>query len=349
MAYVLDSGKSDMNSETQTTVHLPLSVSSPWKELYAPVAEKLAQAEQLLRQMANSGSPIVQEVTEHAIGVGGKRLRPALLLLCARACGPVTEQAVRLAAAVELVHSSSLLHDDVFDRSEMRRGTESAWRKWGVSQAVLVGDYLAAVAYRYLAEYDDSGYLNILAETVGKMCEAELLSMERGDGIDERAYLQIIAGKTASLFSTSCRLGAKAAGAPDDVQSALGAFGHDLGLAFQITDDLLDLYGDATTLGKSVGQDQSRGIRTLAVIYSLESDDSGRTARLLEGLSEETCGNEARATLAEWVERTGGRSYAEQSARDYIASAQRRLQILSPSPSKEALFGLAEQIVGRIS
>ncbi|MCK4324386.1 MAG: polyprenyl synthetase family protein [Armatimonadetes bacterium] len=338
-----------MSSQAKTRVQEPVAASSPWRELYAPIAEELAQTEQFLRQIAENSSPIVREVTSHTMGVGGKRLRPALLLLCADACGPVTEQTVRLAAAVELVHSGSLLHDDVLDEAETRRGAESAWRKWGVSQAVLVGDYLAAVAYRYLAEHDDNNYLNVLAQTVGEMCEAELLSLERGDEIDEQAYLQIIGGKTAALFSASCRLGAKAADAPDDVQSELAAFGHDLGLAFQVTDDLLDLYGDAAKLGKSVGQDQSRGMRTLAVIYALENDDSGRIARLLEELSEDTDGKEARATLAAQVEQAGGRSYAEQCARDYINSAQRHLQVLSPSPSREALFGLTKQIVGRIS
>jgi len=338
-----------MSSQTKTKVQGPVAASNPWGELYAPVAEKLAQTEQFLRKVAESGSPIVREVTSHTMGVGGKRLRPALLLLGAQACGPVTEQAVRLAAAVELVHSSSLLHDDVFDRSEMRRGTESAWRKWGISQAVLVGDYLAAAAYRYLSEHDDNNYLNVLAQAIGQMCEAELLSLERGGEINEQTYLQIIAGKTAALFSVSCRLGAKAADAQEDIQSELAAFGHDLGLAFQITDDLLDLYGDAATLGKSVGQDQSRGMRTLAVIYALENDDSGQVARLVEELSEATGGKEARATLAALVEQAGGRSYAEQCARDYIASAQRHLQILSPSSSREALFGVTQQIVGRIS
>jgi len=268
-----------MSSQAKKRVQEPVSASSPWRELYAPIAEELAQTEEFLQQVAESGSPIVREVTSHTMGVGGKRLRPALLLLCAGACRQTSDQAVRLAAAVELVHSGSLLHDDVLDEAETRRGAESAWRKWGVSQAVLVGDYLAAVAYRYLAEHDDNDYLNVLAQTVGEMCEAELLSLERGDEIDEQAYLQIIGGKTAALFSASCRLGAKAAGAQEEIQSDLAAFGHDLGLAFQITDDLLDLYGDATTLGKSVGQDQSRGVRTLAVIHAVENDDSGRIAR----------------------------------------------------------------------
>lgn len=335
-----------MSNQAKTKVQGPVSAGSPWRQLYGPVTDELVRCEELLREMVESGSPIVEEVASHTVG---KRLRPALLLLCAEACGQTSDPAVRLAAAVELVHSGSLLHDEVLDEAETRREAESAWRKWGIARAVLVGDYLAATAYRYLAEHDDNDDLNILTQAIGKMCEAELLSLERGDEIDEQVYLQIIGGKTAALFSASCRLGAKAAGAPDDVQSELAAFGHDLGLAFQITDDLLDLYGDAAKLGKSVGQDQSRGVRTLAVIYALANDDSGRIARLLEGLSEETGGEEARATLAARVEQAGGRSYAEQCAHDYIASAQRHLQILSPSPSREALFGLTKQIVGRIS
>ncbi len=346
---LLDSWEWDMSRRAKAAVDVQVSANSSWRRLYAPVSEELAQAERVLRQMAESGPPIVREVTIHTIGVGGKRLRPALLLLCAQACGQVTEQAIRLAAAVELVHSGSLLHDDVVDKAEMRRGTESAWRKWGISQAVLVGDYLAAVAYRYVSEYDDSGYLNVLAQTVSEMCEAELLSLECGDEIGEQVYLQIIGGKTAALFAASCQLGAQVAGAQDGIQSELAAFGYDLGLAFQITDDLLDLYGDAVKLGKSVGQDQSRGLRTLAVIHALENDSSGRIARLIKGLSDEVCTKEARTTLAIQVEQAGGRSYAEQCARHYIASALRHLQVLSPSPSREALFGVAQCIVDRIN
>ncbi len=335
-----------MSSQAKTKVQGSASASNPWREFYAPIAEELAQAEQFLQQIAESGSPIVEEVASHTLG---KRLRPALLLLCAQACGPVTEQAVRLAAAVELVHSGSLLHDDVLDEAESRRGAEPAWCQWGVAQAVLVGDYLAAAAYRYLSEHDDNDYLNVLSQTIGQMCEAELLSIERGDEIDEKTYLQIIGGKTAALFSTSCRLGAKAAQAQEEIQAELSAFGRDLGLAFQITDDLLDLYGNAAKPGKSVGQDQSRGVRTLAVIYALENDDSGQIVRLVEELSEKTGGEEARTTLAARVEQAGGRSYAKRCARDYIASAQRHLQVLPPSPSREALLGLTKQIVGRIS
>ena len=137
-----------MSSQTKTRGQEPVAASSPWRELYAPVAEKLAQSEQFLRQMAENSSPIVREVTSHTMGVGGKRLRPALLLLCAGACGQISDPAVRLAAAVELMHSGSLLHDDVLDEAETRRGAESAGRKWGGAQAGLVGDYLAATAYR---------------------------------------------------------------------------------------------------------------------------------------------------------------------------------------------------------
>ncbi len=322
--------------------------ASPWRELFAPVEQQLARTELLLAEIVESRSPTVREVVNHTLGAGGKRLRPALVLLCAQACGAVGERAVRLAAAVELLHSGSLLHDDVFDGSESRRGGESAWRRWGTSAAVLVGDFVAATVYKYLSEQDENEAMGILAETVGEMCQGELLSLECSNELDESTHLEIVAGKTAALFSASCLLGSRAGTASDTLQAALAAYGRNLGMAFQITDDLLDLYGDSENLGKSVGQDQDRGLLTLAVIHALENDESGQIAELVDELAAGHGDVQTVASLAIEVEEVGGRDYAEQRARAYAASAQEHLQLLPASPSRDALDHIPAAVLRRI-
>ncbi len=322
--------------------------ASPWRELFAPVEQQLVQTELLLAEMVDSRSATVREVVSHTVGSGGKRLRPALVLLCAQACGEAGKRAVRLAAAVELLHSGSLLHDDVLDDSESRRGGESAWRRWGTSAAVLVGDFIAATVYEYLSGQGENDALGILAQTVGEMCQGELLSLECGNEIDESTHLEIIAGKTAALFSASCLLGARAGSASETLQSALAAYGRNLGMAFQITDDLLDLYGDSEELGKSVGQDQARGLLTLAVIHALENDESGQIAELVDELAAGHGDAQTVSCLAMQVEQAGGRDYAEQRARAYGASAQEHMQVLPASPSRDALDGIPEAVLRRI-
>ncbi len=313
-----------------------------------PVEQQLAQAERVLAEMVESRSPAARDVINSTIGSGGKRLRPALVLLCADACGECAEQAVHLAATVELLHSGSLLHDDVFDSSPTQRGNESAGRRWGTPAAVLVGDFMAAAVYQHLSVHGDNGAMGILAETVIEMCQAELLNPEWGSEIDEATYLETISGKTAALFSASCRLGAVAAGASADVQSALTAYGQNLGMAFQITDDLLDLYGDPEKLGKSVGQDQARGLLTLAVIRGLEVDDSGEIAGMTASLADGTGDGRVAARLAERVAEVGGRRYAADRARAFAAAATQYLESLAASPSKDSLLAMPEQILGRI-
>ncbi len=313
-----------------------------------PVEQQLAQAERVLAEMVESRSPVAREVISYTIGSGSKRLRPALVLLCADACGECAEQAVHLAATVELLHSGSLLHYDVFDSSRTPRGNESAGRRWGTPAAVLVGDFMAAAVYQHLCDHGDTDAMGILAGTVIEMCQAELLSLERGSKIDEATYLESISGKTAALFSASCRLGAVAAGASADVQSALTAYGRNLGMAFQITDDLLDLYSDPEKLAKLVGQDQPRSLQTLAVIRGLEVDDSGELAAMTASLAENTCDGQTVAHLAERVAQVGGRSYAADCARDYAARATQRLEKLAASPSKDSLLAMPERVLRRV-
>ncbi len=337
-----------MNNQNYPTDSAP-PADSRWPELFASVQTELEQTERLLMELVESQSPTVRDVVNYTVGSGGKRLRPALVLLCAQACGQCGERAVRLAAAVELVHSGSLLHDDVFDGSERRRGTESAWRRFGIPATVLVGDFMAAAVYRHLCNDGDSNVMGILSDAVIEMCEAELLSLERGSETDEASYLKIVGGKTAALFAASCQMGARAGGAGAPVQAALSAYGRNVGMAFQITDDLLDLYGDPEKLGKSVGQDQSRGLLTLAVIHAMDSDNGAGIARMVSDLAQGRGDAQTAARLAERVAQAGGRSYAESRAHTYASSARQHLEKLEACPGKQSLLSIPEEIVGRIT
>lgn len=335
------------NDKPVTKTDFQWAVEEPWSELFAPVATQLQQAEQFLTKLVDSRSPTAKRVVSYTIGAGGKRLRPALVLLCAKASGDNGEQAVGLAAVVELIHSGSLLHDDIFDSSKMRRGVESAWRKFGVPAAILVGDFMAAAVYQHLCEHDSSEVMGLLADAVSEMCESELLSLEQGREIDEASYLDVVRGKTGALFSASCQIGAIAAGASRAVQEAMAAYGRNLGMAFQITDDLLDLYGDPEKLGKSVGQDQATGMHTLAVIYAIHSEQGQEIARLATELAEGQGSAETAARLAERVVQVGGRRYAEETARTYGAAARQHLEVLDPSPAKNSLEAIAGRILAR--
>ncbi len=316
----------------------------------APVAAQLAEVEVLLRDVIPREVPFVGEIYRSMLA-GGKRLRPALLLLSAGVFRPLDgpeRAASRAGAAVELVHLASLLHDDLVDRSETRRGQMTALRRYGAAPSVLTGDYLAACAYRRLSLQSHPRALTLLADAVGRMCEAELVVLGRsGEPMDSRAYLAVAAGKTGSLLAASCEMGAIEGGADLVASQTLGAYGRDLGIAFQIVDDLLDLYGDSARTGKPVGQDILTGQPNLPVILACAKDADGTLVRLLAEIAD---GHEAPAgdqapgdglldTVRGLVEELGGRQAALDTAARYAITASDRLTQL---PVNECSAGLSQ-------
>jgi len=246
----------------------------------------LERVEQALREAVHSDDPLLSGVAAHLVSAGGKRVRP-MLTLCAAYAGatdggdsPARDEAITGGAAVELVHLGSLYHDDVIDEAETRRGVPSVNARWSNVVAILAGDYLLAAASEHAASLG-ADVAALLARTIGDLCRGEVLELQHlfDTSRTEESYLSAIAGKTAALFATSCRIGGMVAGVSPSALEALTSFGHHLGMGFQIVDDVLDLTGTDASLGKPAGQDLTEGVYTLPVIYALD-----RSAELRESI-----------------------------------------------------------------
>jgi octaprenyl-diphosphate synthase len=320
------------------------------QEFARPVAAQLQEVEQQLEALVSqeTGS-LAPAVYQHILHAGGKRLRPLLTLLSCAAAGGDPDNAVSLATGVEVIHLSSLIHDDVIDEAEERRGQPSARTRWGNRTSILVGDLLIAETFRRLADDFGRAGLAVLAEAVVQMCHAELREDDVFHRADEAAYLQNIHGKTAELLAAACGVGALAANNAD-TDAPLREYGLNLGLAFQIADDLLDLYGDPAELGKPVWQDLRRGKWTLPVIVALQA--AGETGRdELEGmLNAVAAGQDDLApAVVQRVDDLGGRAEAQRRAEALGAVAREALAGLAAGPARDSLSGLADYAVRRHS
>ncbi len=266
---------------------------------------------------------------------GGKRVRAAMCLLSCQAAGGRAEASAPAAAAIELMHSFTLLHDDIADRDKIRRGRPTVWQRWGVGQAITAGDALFALANVAASQLVEGGaqaeiyapyrtataVLEELNEATLAVCEGQQLdiSYEGSAAITDADYLSMIERKTAALFAAACSIGARVADAPEEKRAILADFGREVGLGFQITDDVLGIWGDPAEMGKPVGSDLRRNKRSLPVIHTLHSTDSVASTRLAECLAAGVETDEEAAELALLMERAGARKYCEQMARDSLA------------------------------
>ena len=232
----------------------------------------MRQVDAAIARRLDSGVPLVGEVSRYIIGAGGKRLRPALLLLTSGALGYTGEQRFNLAAVVEFIHTATLLHDDVVDDSAMRRGNATANEMFGNPASVLVGDFLYSRAFQMMVEAQDMRIMAVLADATNVIAEGEVLQLMNmhNAGLDEAGYLHVIRSKTAKLFEASARVGAILAGASSTAQEACAQYGQALGTAFQVIDDVLDYDGDAELLGKNLGDDLREGKATLPLICAMQ-------------------------------------------------------------------------------
>lgn len=315
--------------------------------LREPVAPALALVEErLARLVPESVGGLAPIVYQQMLRAGGKRLRPLMTLLSCVAAGGDTDRAIGLAVAVEVLHLASLIHDDVIDEAEQRRGKPSARQQWGNRAAVLVGDFLVAEVFHSLAEELERKSLALLAQTVADMCRAELVHSDSSAEVDEATYRRNIQGKTAALIGTVCEAGALAA-ENEAAATVLRQYGHRLGEAFQIADDLLDLYGEAGVVGKPVRQDLRKGHWTLPIIYALREGTPEQVQQLRQLLEQAQADEEAARQAACLAEALGGRAYAAQLAAELVAQAQQTLLSLPPSPARERLAELADYVISR--
>ncbi len=309
----------------------------------------MAAVNALIRARLASDVVLINQISEHIIHSGGKRLRPMLHLLAAEAAGYRGSEHVTLAALIEFIHTSTLLHDDVVDESDLRRGRKTANALWGNAASVLVGDFLYSRSFQMMVELDSMRVMRILADTTNRIAEGEvlqLLNIGNAD-TDERAYLDVIERKTAVLFSAATRLGAVLAGLPPAQEEALARYGLDLGYAFQIADDVLDYVSDADTLGKNIGDDLAEGKPTLPVIHAIANSPPGLAASLRRAI--ESGGLDSLDNIVAAIRDSGALDYANTRAHAYAASAKAALMALPPSPARDALGVLADYSVDRAS
>lgn len=323
------------------------SLSTQLAMLYAPVADDLVAAEAVLRDEVRSHVDFVDQLIGRVELYRGKRLRPALLLLCGKACGKVAHDHHVLAAVVEMIHAATLVHDDVLDGASVRRHVSTVNAEWGAEASVLLGDFLFTHAFHLAASLESTYACRAIGRSTNRVCEGELHQIARRGAFElsEAEYLDILQGKTAELIECCARLGARFAGASESVQDELGSYGSNLGLAFQIADDLLDLVSDVDATGKSLGSDLANQKPTLPLIRFRQTASRADVARCREIFS--ACGTAQKSSMLELLSQSDALEYARDKARAYADAALANLDCLSPSPAKEVLESLTRFVVDR--
>lgn len=311
------------------------------------IADDMREVDAVIARRLDSGVPLVGEVSRYIISSGGKRLRPALLLLICGALGYRGAQRFNLAAVVEFIHTATLLHDDVVDESTLRRGRATANEHFGNPASVLVGDFLYSRAFQMMLDAHDVRVMEILAEATNVIAEGEVMQLMNmhDPGLDEAAYLQVIRSKTAKLFEASARLGAVLAGAPPHIERACADYGQALGTAFQVIDDVLDYAGAAEEMGKNLGDDLREGKVTLPLIAAMRRGSEAQRALIRRAIE---AGDLAELDhVVEIVRATGALEVAQEAA---AAEAKRAMSAAEQLPSNghaQALLQLAASLLAR--
>lgn len=311
------------------------------------VAADMQRVDALIRERLESDVVLIRQVAEYIVAGGGKRLRPALHLMASAAAGVKDDTRLELAAVIEFIHTATLLHDDVVDESELRRGRKTANAIFGNSASVLVGDFLYSRAFQMMVGIDNMRVMEVMAEATNRIAEGEVLQLLsiHNPEVDESRYLEVIHRKTAKLFQAATRLAGVMAGVPAALEQGLADFGTHVGTAFQLIDDVLDYSGDTGTIGKNVGDDLAEGKPTLPLIYAMRTGTPAQTALIRNAI--EHGGRGDFGAVAAAIRETGALDYARAAARREVDAACAAIQDLPQSPAKAALAGLAEYSVVR--
>jgi octaprenyl-diphosphate synthase len=318
------------------------------REVFELLREDLVAVEQELGRDAASSVSTITEIAEYLREGGGKRIRPSLLLLAAHQLGFFGPSAIRLGAVVEMVHTATLVHDDIIDGADTRRGRPSANTTWGNEKCVLAGDWLYMQAFRVALEERNLRILDLLISLTQQMVEGELLQIQKlGKMVSEAEYYDLIFRKTACLFSICMRLGAILAGATEAEESGLGAFGRAVGLAFQIVDDVLDLTATEEVLGKPVASDLREGKATLAVVHAADHGTASDRKAIRRVLDDRSFENVSRQQIREILVRNGSVEYAMAAADRYAEQSRQALAPLADSEFKRALLWVPDFVVAR--
>jgi len=312
-----------------------------FKEIQALIADDMGDVNSLIQKRLQSDVVLINQLSHYIIGNGGKRLRPMLALLTARACGYKGQQHVDIAAIVEFIHTATLLHDDVVDESDMRRGKDTANNIWGNQAAVLVGDFLYSRSFEMMVDVGEMRVMQILSQATNVIAEGEVLQLLNCNDADttEARYLEVIYSKTAKLFEAASQLGAILAKRPTYEEKAMADYGMHLGTAFQVIDDILDYSASADEMGKNVGDDLAEGKPTLPLIIALQRSE-GEEAQMIRSAIEEG-GLDRIDEILTVINKTGALDYAYNVAENEIKLAVESLSHLESSPEKTALTELA--------
>ena len=311
------------------------------QDVYNLVAADRQAVDELIKQRLHSEVVLINQIGHYIVNSGGKRMRPVLLLLTSRAFGYEGSAHLELAAVVEFIHTATLLHDDVVDASDMRRGMETANNVWGNEASVLVGDFLYSRAFQMMVGVHNMRVMEILSEATNTIAEGEvkqLLNVHNAD-LDEAGYLDVIRSKTAKLFESSAQLGAVLTGRNQEEERAMAAYGMHLGIAFQLIDDALDYSASSEELGKNIGDDLAEGKPTLPLIHVINHGTPEQAALVREAL--EQGGRDRIDEIQQAIESAGAIAYTARSAQAEAEKAVAALSVLPDSPYKEALTTLA--------
>ena len=313
------------------------------------ISQDLAQLEQSIDKLLTTKVTFIKEVVQHIVKSGGKRIRPILVILSAKLCGVKDDQYIPYAAIVEFIHTATLLHDDVVDNAKIRRGRLTANTLWGNEPSVLVGDFLFTKSFDLMVQTRNPEILRVMANATTRLAEGEIMELLRTSDVNttENDYYEVIENKTAVLLSAACEIGAVLGSVDAEKRSALRAFGHHLGMAFQLKDDLLDYVSTDSTLGKNTGIDFKEGKVTLPLIHTLKYVTPAERGTILAALEKKRTSKKDFHEVKGIIERYGGLEYTSNVSKDHIDKARGFLALFPPSPYKNALLELATYFITR--
>jgi octaprenyl-diphosphate synthase len=329
----------------------PLTDSKPpsieW--IIRMIGDDLEKVDIEFRRNLCSDVPLISAIGEHLLLSGGKRFRPILLLLSARLCGYTGGQHISMASLIEFIHTATLLHDDVVDGAELRRGNKSVNSRWGNEASVLVGDFLFTKSFSLMVEKGNWKILQTIARATTVMAEGELQELVKTNDLSltEEGYLSIITRKTASLISSATKIGALLGNVSSEKEQALSDYGMDVGIAFQLIDDKLDYTSREEEFGKKIGIDLQDGKITLPLIFALSRCNAKERSFIQETADSHPISKEAFLQVVEIIEDHGGIEYTWEKAKEYIELAKRQLQVFPDSRERDALGALADYVINR--
>lgn len=320
-----------------------------YQKFRAAVEPDFQAVNKFIVEQLHSNVPLVENIGHYIVDAGGKRLRPLLVLLSARACGISNEQHIPMAAVVEFIHTATLLHDDVVDMSTLRRGRPTVNAEWNNPSSVLVGDFIYSRAFQVLVQIGDMRIMEIMADTTNRIAEGEVLQLisKTNTDVSESTYSQVIQSKTAILFQAAAQCGAILAGAEEDNCEALKTFGNHLGIAFQLIDDALDYDGDAEAMGKNVGDDLAEGKPTLPLIYAMENGSPEEIELIRAALTAKSLDQELLQNVIQIVRNSNALLYTRDKAQQEVDNALKCLKNLPDSTFRDSMADLARFAMSR--